>query len=40
MDRQTDTQMAVANIHFALAISHAKCNSPFNSSLARMIQVI
>jgi len=25
-DRHTDAQTAVANIHFASAISHAKCN--------------
>jgi len=25
-DRQTNTQTAVANIHFALAMPHAKCN--------------
>ena len=27
MDRQTDTQMTIANIHFASAMPHVKCNN-------------
>jgi len=33
-DRQTDTQTAVANIHFASAMLHAKCNK--SSAVAEM----
>jgi len=32
-DRHTDkdTQTAVANIHFASAVPHAKCNEPYSN---------
>jgi len=31
-DRHTDTQTAVANIHFASAMPHAKCNYNNNNN--------
>ena len=32
-DRQTDTQMAVTNIHFASATPHAKCDKTHSNYL-------
>jgi len=32
----TDTQMVVANIHFALAMPHAKCSDPVQEDVWRM----
>jgi len=34
IDRHTDTQKAVANIHFASPIPHAKCNNKYNEQSA------
>ena len=36
--RQTDTQTAVTNIHFALATPHAKCNEWFSSRCCEVHQ--